>query len=128
MKLHKPLADMTREEAFNYLQGAAIALIRGEDDLPPEVKKWLGLGILAMCGDHTVKLNEAFNVRKVKKVDQAIHASRYGRIEFLRSKKAMTRALAIEEVARCECLSIEAISSSWKIQHKLQIKNKNERY
>ena len=119
MKLHKHLHEMTTDEAFPCLQAAAIAIIKG-DDLPDEVRQWVGRGLLAMCNDHTMKLNEAFAVEKIKKPHPFKHASRYAQVEYFRQKMNMTKDNAIAELVKMQFVSIESIKSSWLVQNKKQ--------
>ncbi len=108
---------MTEYEAFDCLQGAAIAIIKG-DDLPDEVRQWVGRGLLAMCQNHTIKLNEAFRIKKVKSNDPSLHASRYAQVDFARL--SMNKEDALNAVADHEKVSVEAIRSSWNLQSKRQ--------
>jgi hypothetical protein len=117
MKLYKQLHEMTEFEAFEYLQAAAIAIIKG-DELPEEVRQWVGRGLLAMCGEHSMKLNEAFQVKKKKTISPFLHANRYAQVELARL--SMSKDDAIYMVAEREGVSIDSIISSWRIQSKKQ--------
>jgi hypothetical protein len=116
MKLKKPLNELTNEEAFTCLKRAAIAIIQG-DDLQEEVRRWIGNGLLAMCGGDN--LNTAFVVTKKKTGNPQTHARRYAMVENLR-KKGLTKTAAIEKVANDNHLSSETILSSWRIQNSIQ--------
>jgi hypothetical protein len=118
MKLHKHLHEMTELEAFECLQGAAIAIIKG-DYLPEEVRRWIGYGLLGMCAG--TDFNKSFVVKRVKKQSVKTHAMRFAEVEILR-KAGNNKSTAIKIIADKNYVTEDAIFDSWKIQKIIQDK------
>ena len=86
-------------DRMELLRIATLDLIKG-NELPAEVGKWLGLGLLALSDGKDA--NEAFTVRKRKKDNSQLRSMRYALVQNEMRENGLTQEKAFEAVAILE--------------------------
>lgn len=87
------------DERMELLRVTALDLILGRE-VPDEVKKWLGLGLLALSDGKDA--NEAFTVKKRKLDNSRLHSMRYALVQKEIQDKGVSQEKAFEAVAILE--------------------------
>ncbi|QRM20671.1 hypothetical protein GBK02_15425 [Dechloromonas sp. TW-R-39-2] len=115
-------------EALELLATAGVHLIE-QRPLPPEVMKWLGYGLLALCRGEG--RNVAFGVADIKSPSNK-NAWRWAMVERFRKTEGLSKDDAVAKVALIElnrdfpdrknddALQVEGVKKSWSIQNKIQ--------
>lgn len=97
------LLDGDDDARMKLLDIAAVMLIRGRgEDIPAEVKKWLGYGLLGMSSGRD--FNDSFDVRRKKKENAPLHAYRYALVQREIRANNCSQEKAFEAVAARETL------------------------